>query len=151
MKGKLISGLISGALGLVIFALILVNIASFISGPARIQEQENRNAVALMLSNTIYQSAQLINRFSFDQVYYFAQADSMLICFLADGTILNSLEMPENTTLVTQWAVDQQLDPGYTYGYYDHAIVYVLSSPSREVFLRLQDLQIVFDFMKEVS
>ena len=73
MQSKLKSLLINLTLVTAIAVTVWIAYVGFIGGPARAYEKEDVNYVQAFLESKKYDSAQLLNRFSFDQVYYIVQ------------------------------------------------------------------------------
>lgn len=150
VKQLMINIILSFAILIVIATFYL----SFIAGPNRAYEEEDRLAVEAMMKQEGYQKASILNRFSFDSVYYITKVDIQeepsIVWFKKDLSkivIEPYYELERMKDIAGQYGIDLNK---INYGVYEDELVYVLKTLEFEAFFRASDLQVVYHLGSEI-
>lgn len=128
---------------------VLFSYVIFISGPLAINQQNDYDIVETMVQRNNLANATFLNRFSMDDVYYFASSAQTVYCFDEQGNVLAKIPVVTDKAQLATVASNN----GFTlndlsYGYYQKAIVYVFSTSSHEIFINTDDLTIIWELTK---
>lgn len=144
--------LVSGALLLLLLAVILFEIAIFISGPMR--KQESKEAAITDVIRERYKYINTFERHSFRYVVYVGEAANSYYFFDANGDLLmhktkRELRFEEVKAIPQQ---DYQIaDAKITLGYgYENAVYVIHGKGSQEIYLDLDTLEEVGRLEAEV-
>lgn len=138
-----------GSLLLVILLILVLwlGYVGFIGGPARAYEKEDRQYVEAMMDTMKYDEAQLLNRFSYDQVYYIAQvkdADaSFIVWFNKDLSKVEKHELVSKekvSEIATRYGMNEK---NISFGVYKDKLVFVLKNRQLELFVDVDTLDIL--------
>ena len=139
---------------LLLSVLILVTLwggyVVFIGGPAQAYKEEDRLFVQSIVDQEGFDQAILLNRFSYDRVYYIVAAKKddkeIITWFSSDFELIASKEnvgFEPVLTLASNFGVPES---DLSYGVYNKRLVYVLKNKTAEVFVDAETLEIVFHF-----
>lgn len=133
---------------LAIFLVLGSFYLGFIAGPKRAYEEEDRLIVEAMMQKEGYTQASILDRFSFDKVYYITEVDvdgsSRIVWFdrdLSKVVLDEYYERDRMFHIADQYAIPHDK---IAYGVYEDELVYVLKTKEFEAFFRASDLNIVY-------
>lgn len=134
---------------ILILVIFLLGYFVFISGPLRVYETEDMQYLQTLRNYDSYKTTTLtlLNRFSFDEVYYIVESSENdtheIVWFNKDHSLLNSKEYKEmNGELLTQFDMSSG---SVDYGVYKEGLVYVLKEGNHEIYLDYDSLEPVFE------
>ena len=138
-------------IGLVVlfFAILITMYGVFIAGPARTYELEDRQYLESIIEMNELESGKILNRFSYDQVYYIIEAqkkgETVIFWMNEDLNSRGSSAVPDVSLvkpLADKYGVS---DAEITYGVYEDKLVYVLKKDNEfEIFVDIDTLEIKF-------
>ena len=153
MRSNVKQLMINLILSFAIVIVIVIFYLSFIAGPKRLYEEEDHLAVEAMMKQEGYQKASILNRFSFDTVYYITKVDieeeASIVWFnkdLSKIVIEPYYELDRMYDIAGQYGFDIEK---INYGVYEDELVYVLKTLEFEAFFRASDLQVVYHLGSE--
>ena len=153
MKYNLKQIMINLILFLAIFLVITSFYLGYIAGPKRVYEEEDRFVVEAMMQEKGYKEASILNRFSFDDIYYITEVkieeELAIVWFNQD---LSNIVVEEYYEIERMHDIADQYATNYdqiSYGVYNDELVYVLKTIESEAFFRASDLQIVYHLGSE--
>ena len=141
--------LINIILVVLFFAILITMYVVYIAGPSRTYELEDRQFLESIVEMNELESGKLLNRFSYDQVYYIIETqknDETMIYWMNEdlnqkGSYAN-LDRTMVMPLADKYGI---LDSEITYGVYEGALVYVLKKDDEfEIFIDVETLEIKF-------
>lgn len=148
MKYNLKQIIINLILLLAIFLVLSSFYLGFIAGPKRAYEEEDRLIVEAMMKQEGYTQASILDRFSFDKVYYITEVEvdgnPQIVWFdkdLSKVVVDDYLPLDRMYDIADQYALAHNK---IAYGVYEDQLVYVLKTKEFEAFFRASDLQIVY-------
>lgn len=133
---------------MLILAIVLVlgfAYIGFIAGPKRAYEKEDHLYLEAYLKQSEAKKAELLNRFTYDDVYYIVRKDDQdIVVFNKDFTKeasfdYVSLEKAEEVAKNLSFQNDQ-----ISYGYFEDQLVFVLKNKKSEIFIATDDLKILY-------
>lgn len=149
MRERIISFAFTLSLIIVLGAVIMINMFSFVSGPMIIQKETDEKVVSQFNSNYKLNGTTLLNRFSFDAVYYIMQNEHTIYVTAKNGIKIIEEGYHEVYDTVYSYIQEQGLtDVEITYGFYHNELVYVLVNENVEVYLSYEDASELFVFRK---
>lgn len=108
----------------------------FVAGPLRAYEREDRYAVEAMMSAKGYKKAELLNRFSYDNVYYVTRvehkSEKFIVWFKSD---LSKIVKHEDVSFEPMKEVLNSLklsEDSLNLGVYNNELVYVVKGKDFE-------------------
>lgn len=148
MQTKIKSILINILLIAAICGTLWVAYVGFIGGPARAYEKDDTYHVEAYLQSKNYDSAQLLNRFSYDKVYYIIRyrhdGDEKLAWFSKD------FETDGNHDLITSEEIESFASSheftmsNINYGVYDSKLIFVYKDSNKEYFYDVDTLELIY-------
>lgn len=138
---------------LAIFLVIMSFYLAYIAGPKRVYEEEDRFVVEAMMQEKGYSEASILNRFSFEEIYYITEVnideEPAIVWFdkdLSNIVVEDYYEIDRMHDIADQYAINHDQ---ISYGVYNNELVYVLKTNESEAFFRASDLQIVYHLGSE--
>ena len=148
MQSKLKSLLINLTLVIAIVVTVWIAYVGFIGGPARAYEKEDVNYVQAFLESKKYDSAQLLNRFSFDQVYYIVQyknkSEEKIAWFSKDFKKQGNHALVSNDTVLDFAKRHDLSEDKIHFGVFEDKLMFVYKNGSKEVFYDVDSLELVY-------
>lgn len=133
-----------------IFLVLGIAYSGYISGPSRAYEREDRYIVEAMMKAKGYKQAQLLNRFSYDKVYYIAEVnhnDETFVVWFTKNLSKFVKEDAVDFKPMESIASANNMDlSNVNLGVYHDELVYVLKDKNYEAFYTMDTLDKVFEF-----
>ena len=141
--------LINIVLVILFFAILMTMYVVFIAGPARTYELEDRQYLESIVEMNEFESGKILNRFSYDQVYYVveAQKNGEPLIFWTNEDLNQSGSSTNFDKSLVKPLADKYgvLDSEISYGVYEGTLVYVLKKDDIfEIFVDVDTLEIKF-------
>ncbi|WP_159637812.1 transporter [Erysipelothrix anatis] len=136
---------------LVALAILLfwIGYVGFIGGPARAYEREDRLMVEAMMESKGFTEATIIDRFSYDEVYYITEINddsgNFIFWFNKDLTKTGQHDVVTTEpvhTLATNFGMRPE---EVSFGVYQDKLVYVLKNKHFEKFVDIESHNVVYD------
>lgn len=150
MKKWLKSSLSSLLIIMMIFLVLGFGYIGLIAGPQRAYEREDRYALEAMMQARGYKQAQILNRFSYDDVYYIARVnhknEKFIVWFTHDLSKIVKSDDVSNTPMkpiLKSLGLDEK---SLNLGVYNNELVYVVKDKNFEAFYKVDSLEKVFEF-----
>ena len=131
------------------FAILITMYVVYIAGPARTYELEDRQYLQSIVEINEFESGKILNRFSYDQVYYIVEAQKngeTLIYWMNEDLNQSGSSSNLDRSLVKPLADKYGvLDSEITYGVYEGNLVYVFKKNNEfEIFIDVETLETLF-------
>lgn len=150
MKKWIKASLGSSLLIVAILIVLALAYSGFIAGPRRAYEREDRYVVEAMMKAKGYKQAQLLNRFSYDKVYYITEVthkgSKFIVWFTKDLSRVvkeDAVDMQAMDSILESLALTKD---NLNLGIYNNELVYVVKTKNYEAFYALETLEKVFEF-----
>lgn len=150
MKKWLKSSIGSMAIIFIIVLILGITYVALIAGPSRAYEREDRYALEAMMKAKGYKQAQILNRFSYDEVYYIARVndnnETFIVWFTHDLSRIvksDNISLDPMRPLLNELAMDEK---NLNYGVYNNELVFVIKGKNIEMFYDIETLDKVFEF-----
>lgn len=142
------SSIVSLVLLATIIAVLWIGYVGFIGGPVRAYEREDQFTIEAMMKAKGYNKTKLLNRFSFDEVYYIVQVTdtkpNVIVWFTKD------FKKVVKHDFVALDAMEKVVKPlnlnmdSVNYAVYKDKLVFVVKTNSFEAFYNIENLEPVF-------
>ena len=149
MKNWIKSSISSILLICVTLVVLCIAYIGFIAGPLRAYEREDRYAVEAMMNAKGYKKAELLNRFSYDNIYYITRvnhkSEKFIVWFKSD---LSKIVKHDDVSYEPMKAILNELkltDDSLSLGVYHNELVYVVKGVGFEKFYDLNTLEVIFE------
>ena len=133
-----------------IFLVLALGYVGFIAGPKRAYEKEDHLYLTAYVEQNKVKKVELLNRFSYDEVYYIIREDDQdIVVFNKDFSKQERFEYVDKEQVLPV-ASDLSFKPEeISYGYYQDALVFVLKNKNLELFVSTDELKIVYHLGSE--
>lgn len=152
MKGSLKSVMFTVFLICLVCIVIYIEIAAFISGPARAYEEKIQEEEQKIKEQ--FSTITKLNRHVFQYTVYSGSVDETMMWFNERGEVITTRDMRDisidevSKKVLEEYAMkDVEITLGYGY----HNPVYVVVSKTRELLLDIDSLELVYDLRKGVA